>query len=114
MIVGSWLCFGSCLSIDTITSVKTKEGWKGYQVLGHNSCKTKQPVKDGMYWSVDVGLYDKDGARIGLDSFVVMSLETGEKLKHVFPIPYGVEVNGETVVIKVRGITERSGLTVGN
>jgi hypothetical protein len=85
-----------------------------FQVLGHNSCKAKQPIiKDGTgtnpalgAWSVEVAFYDKENFRIGIGVFYVGSLDPAEKFKHAYEIPDNVRVLGPVESIRVRSITQ--------
>ena len=76
-----------------------------FQVIAHNACKTKQPVKSDA-WNVEVAFYDKDDFRLGLGTFSVSWLGPREKVKHTFEIPEDVRVNGLVASVKVRAITE--------
>lgn len=75
-----------------------------FQVVGHNTCAVKQPLKGS--FTVEVAFYNKDGFRIGVGAFYVASLDGSEKFKHSFDIPYDVRVNGPVASIKVRSIAE--------
>lgn len=71
---------------------------------GHNSCKTKQPLK-GSY-IVELAFYDKDGFRTSIATLGVGSLDPGEKFKHAYQIPDDARILGPVVSIRVRSITE--------
>ncbi len=115
-----------CLTIDSLTpsqapcasgTCKTEAGvigpaeWKAmtlpqFKVVGHNSCKAKQPARAGFIYIIEVAFYDKEDYRIGIGTLYVASLGPGEKFKHDYEIPGDVRVNGPVVAIRVRSITE--------
>ncbi len=71
------------------------------QIVGHNSCKTKTPLKG--LWLVELSFYDKDSYRIGIHSIQVAQLEVDEKFKHEYELPGDVLM---TSTIKVRSLKE--------
>ncbi len=75
-----------------------------FLVIGHNSCKTKAPLK-GAY-VVELAFYDKEEFRTAVATFYVASLESGEKFKHAYEVPGDARILGPVVSIRVRSIME--------
>lgn len=116
--------FGGCLSIDSLVintpacvsgtcqtgpGIITPEQIKlamsyTFLVTGHNTCKVKAPVKGS--WFVEVAFYDKDGVRLDISSFYVVSLAPEEKFRHLFEVPSSALIVGPVASAKVRSIIE--------